>query len=108
MREHPGVPSRLFELADATEWSSNIWYALAGMRTGGDDLVKFAGRMGFGAPIAFDLPTSASQVTDGDGSDPGGFGDWSSSRTRRTAKPRWSLRRSRWRSWPRPSRMAGR
>ncbi len=75
VREHPGVPSRLFELADATEWSSNIWYALAGMRTGGDDLVKFAGRMGFGAPIPFDLPTSASRVTDGDGSDPGGFGD---------------------------------
>ncbi len=75
VREHPGVPARTFDLAAATEWSSNIWYALAGMRTGGAELVDFAGRMGFGAPIPFDLPTSVSRVTDGDGSNPGGFGD---------------------------------
>jgi penicillin-binding protein A len=75
IREHPGVPSQTFDLADATEWSSNIWYALAGLRTGGDNLAKFAGRMGFGAPLAFDLPTARSQVTNGDGSDPGGFTD---------------------------------
>ncbi|HET7031266.1 MAG TPA: penicillin-binding protein 2 [Candidatus Limnocylindrales bacterium] len=75
VREHPGVPARTFKLADATEWSSNIWYALAGMRTGGDNLAAFAGRMGFGGPIPFDLPTVASQVTNGDGSQPGGFSD---------------------------------
>jgi peptidoglycan glycosyltransferase len=75
VREHPGVPSRTFDLADATEWSSNIWYALAGMRTGGDELAKFAGRMGFGGPVPFELPTAASQVTNGDGSAPGGFSD---------------------------------
>jgi peptidoglycan glycosyltransferase len=75
IHEHPGVPSRSFDLAAATEWSSNIWYALSGMRTGGDNLVKFAGRMGFGAPLAFDLPTSASQVTNGGGKAPGGFSD---------------------------------
>ena len=75
IHEHPGVPSRSFDLAAATEWSSNIWYALAGMRTGGDNLAKFAARMGFGAPLGFDLPTAASQVTNGGGGAPGGFSD---------------------------------
>ena len=75
VREHPGVPSRTFDLAGATEWSSNIWYALAGLRTGGDTLASFAGRMGFGGAIPFDLPTVASQVTNGDGTGPGGFSD---------------------------------
>ena len=32
-------------------------------------------RLGFGAPIPFDLPTAASQVTNGRGDDPGGFVD---------------------------------
>lgn len=75
INEHPGVPARSFDLAAATEWSSNIWYALAGMRTGGDNLVKFAGRMGFGGPLDFELPTAPSQVTNGDGGAPGGFSD---------------------------------
>ncbi|MEA2519796.1 MAG: penicillin-binding protein [Chloroflexota bacterium] len=75
VHEHAGVPARSFNLASATEWSSNIWYALAGMRTGGDNLAKFAERMGFGSPLAFDLPTARSQVTNGDGSAPGGFSD---------------------------------
>jgi peptidoglycan glycosyltransferase len=75
VREHAGVPSRTFDLADATEWSSNIWYALAGLRTGGDNLAAFAARMGFGAAIPFDLPTVRSQVTNGDGPGPGGFSD---------------------------------
>jgi peptidoglycan glycosyltransferase len=75
VHEHPGVPSRSFDLLTATEWSSNIWYALAGMRTGGDNLASFAGRMGFGAAIPFDLPTQPSQVTNGGGSGPGGFAD---------------------------------
>lgn len=75
VKEHAGVPARSFNLAAATEWSSNIWYALAGMRTGGDNLAKFAERMGFGSSLAFDLPTARSQVTNGDGGAPGGFGD---------------------------------
>lgn len=75
VNEHPGVPARSFDLAAATEWSSNIWFALAGMRTGGDNLAKFAGRMGFGGPLDFELPTAASQVTNGDGGAPGGFSD---------------------------------
>jgi len=75
VKEHAGVPARSFNLAAATEWSSNIWYALAGLRTGGDNLAKFAERMGFGSPLAFDLPTARSQVTNGDGDAPGGFSD---------------------------------
>jgi peptidoglycan glycosyltransferase len=75
IREHPGVPGRLFNLTSATEWSSNIWFALAGMRTGGDNMASFAGRMGFGGPLAFELPTAASQVTTPGGGGPGGFSD---------------------------------
>jgi peptidoglycan glycosyltransferase len=74
VHEHPGVPARSFDLDTATEWSSNIWFALAGLRTGGDALASVAGRMGFGGPLAFDLPTARSQVSGG-GSGPGGFAD---------------------------------
>jgi cell division protein FtsI/penicillin-binding protein 2 len=31
--------------------------------------------MGFGEPLPFDLPTAVSQVTNGEGDQPGGFGD---------------------------------
>ena len=62
-------------LGQATEVSSNIFYALAGLETGGENLVDFAGRLGFGAALPFDLPTAASQVTNGRGDDPGGFVD---------------------------------
>jgi peptidoglycan glycosyltransferase len=75
IREHAGVPARTLDLAGATEVSSNIWFALAGLRTGGDNLSEYAGRMGFGDPLPFDLPTKASQVTNGDGAAPGGFVD---------------------------------
>jgi peptidoglycan glycosyltransferase len=74
IHEHAGVPSRSFQLADATEWSSNIWYALAGLRTGGDNLASYAIRLGFGSQIDFDLPTAASQVS-GRAAGPGGFAD---------------------------------
>jgi peptidoglycan glycosyltransferase len=75
IREHPGVPARTFDLAHATEVSSNIWFALAGLKTGGENLADYAARMGFGAPLQFDLPTAVSQVTNGGGSAPGGFKD---------------------------------
>jgi penicillin-binding protein A len=75
IREHAGVPVKTLNLAGATEVSSNIWFALAGLRTGGDNLAQFAGKMGFGSSIPFDLPTAPSQVTNGDGSGPGGFAD---------------------------------
>ncbi len=62
-------------MAGATEVSCNIWYALAGLRTGGDRLVSEAARLGFGDAIPFDLPTAVSRVNSGDGGAPGGFGD---------------------------------
>ncbi|MBI3748830.1 MAG: hypothetical protein HY262_08305, partial [Chloroflexi bacterium] len=72
---HPQTGSRALDLVGATEVSCNIWYALTGLRTGGANLVSYAERMGFGAPLPFDLPTAASQVTNGRGDRPGGFVD---------------------------------
>jgi peptidoglycan glycosyltransferase len=72
---HPQTGSKELRMVDATEVSCNIWYALTGLETGGEDLVGFAERLGFGSPIPFDLPTAVSQVTDGDGAAPGGFVD---------------------------------
>jgi len=74
IHEHPGVPARTFDLDAATAWSSNVWFALAGLKTGGEELASVAGRMGFGAPLDFDLPTARSQVSGG-GNGPGGFAD---------------------------------
>jgi len=72
---HPKTGSRALDFLEATEVSCNIWFALAGLETGGARLVDWAGRLGFGAPLPFDLPTSISQVTGGDGPAPGGFLD---------------------------------
>ncbi len=72
---HPQTGSTPLDLVGATEVSCNIWYALTGLRTGGAALVGYADRMGFGAPLPFDLPTAASQVTNGRGGEPGGFVD---------------------------------
>lgn len=52
---------------EATEVSSNIWYAHAGLDAGPEQLLAHAARLGFGEPIPFDLPTSPSQVNGGDG-----------------------------------------
>ena len=43
--------------------------------TGGASLDAYARRLGFGAPIPFDLPTATSQLTNGGGPLPGGFAD---------------------------------
>ena len=75
IREHAGVPARTYDLAGATEVSSNIWFALAGLATGGQDLRDFSQDLGFDAPLRFDLPTAVSQVTNGNGNAPGGFVD---------------------------------
>ncbi len=72
---HPMTGDTALDLVGATEASCNIWYALAGLDTGGERLVDEAAQLGFGAPIPFDLPTAVSQVTSGDGSAPGGFVD---------------------------------
>jgi penicillin-binding protein A len=52
---------------EATEVSSNIWYAHAGLQIGADNMLSWAAKLGFGARIPFDLPTAASQVTGGGG-----------------------------------------
>ncbi len=73
---HKATGSTALDLTAATEVSCNIYYALTGLQTGGDQLVAYAARMGFGAPLPFDdLPTAVSQVTDGSGKQPGGFVD---------------------------------
>jgi peptidoglycan glycosyltransferase len=72
---HPATGATPVDFTTATEVSCNVWFALAGLRVGGDVLVDRASRLGFGAPIPFDLTTVASQVTDGDGPQPGGFLD---------------------------------
>jgi peptidoglycan glycosyltransferase len=72
---HPETGSEALDLVAATEVSCNLWYALTGLETGGEALVEYARRMGFGSPIPFDLPTAVSQVTNANGTDPGGFVD---------------------------------
>ena len=72
---HLFTGNELLDFSRATEVSCNIWFALAGLRTGGAAMDAAARRLGFGAPIPFDLPTAASQLTNGGGPLPGGFVD---------------------------------
>ena len=72
---HPQTDETALDFLEATEVSCNIWFALAGLETRGDRLVEWAGRLGFGTPLPFDLPTAVSQVTNGSGTGPGGFVD---------------------------------
>ncbi len=72
---HPFTGDATLDLTGATEVSCNIWYALAGLETGGANLDAFARRLGFSAAIPFDLPTAPSQLTNGGGPLPGGFAD---------------------------------
>ena len=67
-RDHP------LDFYEATEVSSNIWFAHAGLQTGPGAMTDFAARLGFGQRLPFELPTSPSQVTGGDGPQ-GGFRD---------------------------------
>jgi peptidoglycan glycosyltransferase len=72
---HDFTGSRPLAFPEAVEVSCNIYFALTGLQTGGDALTSWAARLGFGAPIPFDLPTATSQVTSGGGSYGGGFAD---------------------------------
>lgn len=72
---HPATGSRALNYPEAVEVSCNIWFAEAGLRTGGEQLAATASELGFGNPLKFDLPTAASQVTGGGGSFGGGFQD---------------------------------
>jgi peptidoglycan glycosyltransferase len=72
---HPQTGSKALNFYDATEVSCNIWYALAGLKTGGDAFAAMAARLGFGQAVPFDLPIGKSQVTNGGGNFGGGFKD---------------------------------
>jgi penicillin-binding protein A len=72
---HPATGTKRLNYTEAVEVSCNIWFAEAGLRTGGEQLAATATELGFGAPISFDLPTATSQVTGGGGSFGGGFQD---------------------------------
>jgi peptidoglycan glycosyltransferase len=72
---HAMTGDTALDLNGATEVSCNIWYALAGLATGGDRLVSEAAKLGFGDSLPFDLPTAISRVTSGGGRAPGGFTD---------------------------------
>ena len=72
---HPVTGDRALDFIAATEVSCNVWYALAGLETGGATLADYARRLGFEAPLPFDLPTATSQVTGNRGGPDGGFAD---------------------------------
>lgn len=72
---HPQTGSKALNFYEATEVSCNIWYALAGLKTGGDAFAAMAARLGFGQAIPFDLPIGTSQLTNGGGNFGGGFKD---------------------------------
>jgi peptidoglycan glycosyltransferase len=72
---HPQTDGRALDYRQAVEASCNIYFAETGVRTGSQALADYAGRIGFGAGLPFDLPTAASQLTNGGGPLPGGFDD---------------------------------
>ena len=72
---HDFTGSQVLDYDQAIEVSCNIYFALTGLRTGGAALSTWAAKLGFGAPLPFDLPTAASQVTNGGGNFGGGFKD---------------------------------
>ena len=72
---HSATGTKALDFAEAVEVSCNIWFAETGVQTGGAALADWAGRLGFGSKIPFDLPTATSQITNGGGSFGGGFSD---------------------------------
>ncbi|MFL5680090.1 MAG: peptidoglycan D,D-transpeptidase FtsI family protein [Chloroflexota bacterium] len=72
---HLVTGAKALDFYEATEVSCNIWYALTGLETGGENLAATAKQLGFGDNPPFDLPLGASQVTNGGGNFGGGFKD---------------------------------
>jgi peptidoglycan glycosyltransferase len=72
---HLETGSKALDFYEATEVSCNIWYALTGLKTGGDKLAAMTQRLGFGGGITFDLPIGKSQLTNGGGNFGGGLKD---------------------------------
>ena len=71
---HPFTGSTALDYEQALEVSCNIWFAHAGLAIGAATFRDWAARLGFDAPLPFDLPTAVSQVTGGGGPD-AGFAD---------------------------------
>jgi penicillin-binding protein A len=72
---HLFTGDQALDFVEAVEVSCNIYFALTGLRTGGAEMDATARKLGFYAPIPFDLPTASSQLTNGGGPLPGGFLD---------------------------------
>src|SRR5439155_677343 len=72
---HLFTGDKALDYEEAIEVSCNIYFALTGLRTGGAEMDAAARKLGFYAPIRFDLPTATSQLTNGGGPLPGGFAD---------------------------------
>ena len=72
---HPATGDKALAFDEAVEVSCNEYFALVGLRTGGQQLLDTAASLGFGGPLPFDLPSGVSQVTGGGGAFQGGFKD---------------------------------
>lgn len=72
---HPFTGSRALDFRQAIEVSCNIYFAHTAVELGGEPLRAWAKVAGFDAPIPFDLPTVASQVSGGPAGRDGGFRD---------------------------------
>ena len=64
---HPQTGDEALALVDATAVSCNIYFAHTGLNIGGDPFLAWGARLGFGAPIPFDVPTATSTLDGGDG-----------------------------------------
>jgi peptidoglycan glycosyltransferase len=64
---HPQTGEEALALTDATAASCNIYFAHTGLNVGGEPFLDWGARLGFGAPIPFDVPTAASTLDGGDG-----------------------------------------
>ena len=66
-RPDPNKANWTFE--EGYAWSLNVVFAQVGLQLGGDRLLEYARRFGFGQAIPFDIPTSETQIA----STPGGL-----------------------------------
>ena len=99
---HQFTGHKVLDLLDATEVSCNIYYAMPALKDGGG-ADAMARRLGFYAPLPFDLPTATSQLTNA-----AAAAGRLPRRRARQRRLRWAtlVTASRWPSSPRPSRTA--
>ena len=72
---HPMTGDRALDLRRAIEVSCNIYFARTAVLLGGERFRAWGTAAGFDAPIPFELPTAASQLTDRPPGPNGGFRD---------------------------------